>query len=102
MAAVNLLEVGTTECLGCTDELACNYAPLAAFDDCACQLVVGDFTGDQFVGIHDILMLLSQIQSCVPEDNCIADIDANGVVGIDDLLILLSSYGEGRWRFFRG
>jgi hypothetical protein len=90
-----LFEVGTTECLGCTDELACNYAPLAAFDDGACQLLVGDFTGDQFVGIDDILMLLSQFQSCVPEDNCVSDIDANGVVGIDDLLILLSSYGEG-------
>ena len=90
-----LFEVGTTECLGCTDELACNYAPLAVFDDGACQLVLGDFTGDQFVGIDDMLLLLSQFQSCVPEDNCVTDVDGNGVVGVDDLLIFLQAYGTG-------
>ena len=89
-----LFEVGTSECLGCTQSLACNYAPLAMFDDAGCDLVVADFNGDQFVAIDDMLMLLSEFGNCT-STTCIADIDGDSDVGVNDLLLLLSAFGTG-------
>ena len=89
-----LFEVGTSECLGCTQSLACNYAPLAMFDDAGCDLVVADFNGDQFVAIDDMLLLLSEFGNCT-STTCIADIDGDSDVGVNDLLLLLSAFGTG-------
>jgi len=43
-----------------------------------------------------LLILLSQYgSSCLPEDNCVSDIDNNGDVGASDLMYLLAYFGSG-------
>ena len=89
-----LFELGTSECLGCAQSLACNYEPLAMFDDESCELVVADFNGDQFVSIEDMLTLLSEFGNC-GSATCISDVDGDDDVGVNDLLVLLSAFGTG-------
>ena len=57
-----LFEVGTSECLGCTQSLVGNHAPLAMFEDESCDLKKPT-TGDQFVSIDDMLLLLSELET---------------------------------------
>ena len=53
-------------------------------DECEC---IGDFTGDDEVGIKDFLFLLGNWGT--PN----ADIDGDGDTGIEDFLILLGEWG---------
>lgn len=47
---------------------------------------------DGFVGISDILTLLSMWGACLGGD-CVADLNGDGIVDISDLLILVGSWG---------
>jgi hypothetical protein len=90
-----IIEAGTSGCLGCTNPSGCNYDEFALIENNTCVLVMGDVNDNQFVEVDDMLILLTQFNTCNPEDNCVADINLDGYVAITDLLILLSNYGSG-------
>lgn len=63
----------------------------------ASQAVVGDVTGDGFVGAADLdalLMLWGDAAASGPEADA-ADLDGSGAVGGGDLAILLANFGNG-------
>jgi hypothetical protein len=90
-----IIDSSTYNCVGCTDPYACNYNDAVYYDNQSCEYLIGDLDNDQFVGINDILILLSQYASCLPEDNCVADVDNDGFVALSDVLIMLSAYDTG-------
>ena len=90
-----IIEAESSGCLGCTNPSACNYDEFALIDNNTCVLVVGDLNDTQFVEVNDMLILLSQFNTCNPEDNCVADIDLDGYVSVNDLLLILSNFGTG-------
>ena len=90
-----IIEAVSSGCLGCTNPSACNYDEFAVIDNNTCVLVVGDLNDNQYVEVNDMLILLSQFNTCNPEDNCVADIDLDGYVSVNDLLLILSNFGTG-------
>jgi hypothetical protein len=76
--------------IGCTDENALNYDPLA-FVNYACEYLEGDLNQDGIVNIDDILDFLNQM-GCM-EDCGGADFNGDGIVNIWDLLMLLGFFG---------
>lgn len=81
-------------CLGCTDATACNYDPTATIDDgncefasCACP---GDFNGDGYRNVADILLLLGGF-GCV--EDCAVDMNGDDFVNSSDVLDFLSVFG---------
>ena len=54
---------------------------------------LGDFDGDDVVGITDFLALLGNWGPCPPAGACPWDLDGDGEVGITDFLILLAEWG---------
>lgn len=49
-----------------------------------------DLSGDDLLGIQDLLVLIGEWGACpMPPDTCAADLDQDGVVGVSDLLLLL-------------
>lgn len=89
-----LFSVGGTDCFGCTDFLACNYNPFAAFDDGSCIYgscdCPGDFNNSGGIDTADLLMLLADY-GC-PND-CLTDMDGNDMVTTNDLLAFLAVFG---------
>lgn len=67
---------------------ALNDALCAAIPEPAC---LGDFDGDGFVTVNDLLLLLAEF-GCL--QNCTTDLDGDGVVGTSDVLIFLSVFGS--------
>jgi hypothetical protein len=55
--------------------------------ECDC---VGDFDGDDIVGVTDLLQLIGVWGIC---DYCAEDLDGNGLVDVGDILSLISSWG---------
>ena len=49
--------------------------------------LLGDVNGDGFIGIDDLLLMLSQWGVC---NGCAGDLDGDNMVGVNDLLLLLS------------
>ena len=62
--ACMICEGDGTSCFGCTYPLAQNFNEAALLDDGSCTFEIepmcpGDFNGDSFVGIDDILAILA-------------------------------------------
>ena len=54
----------------------------------------GDVNGDGFVGILDLLEVISAWGECPePPEECPADLDGDGLVIVPDLLIVLANFG---------
>ncbi len=53
-----------------------------------------DLTGDDTVGVPDLLALLAAWGDCVAGEPCPADLTGDGSVGVPDLLLLLSQWGN--------
>ncbi len=49
----------------------------------------GDITGDDHVGVDDLLVIIAAWGSSDPD----ADLNEDGIVGVDDLLIVIANYG---------
>jgi len=58
-------------------------------DECECA----DVTGDESVGIADLLQVLEHWHDC-PADSCQSDLDGDGDVGLVDLLMVVSAWGD--------
>jgi hypothetical protein len=60
------------------------------------QALIGDLTGDGFVGIADLDLLLANWgQSATPYDWSRGEVTGDGVIGQDDLNAVLSHWGAG-------
>lgn len=51
----------------------------------------GDFNGDGFVDVSDLVSLLAAWGPCV---NCFEDIDGDGQVGVTELIVLLANWSN--------
>ncbi len=58
-----------------------------------CENLPGDFDGDGYVGVPDLLHLLSAWGRCAEPLDCDEDLDGDGGVGVPDLLLLLGNWG---------
>ena len=100
---------------GCTNSLACNYAPDATEDDGSCiypeegytcdgacindsngdgicdSFCQEDLNSDGYITIQDLLLILSEF-GCT--SSCENDINQDGYVAVDDLLLVLSEFGN--------
>jgi hypothetical protein len=86
-----LLRVSLCANLGCMDETAINFDPLAECAGPCIYDLTGDFNFDGLVDILDLNILLSTygcVEYC-PE----LDMDGNGVVGVSDLLLWIAQFG---------
>lgn len=79
-----LFDNGTCAYAGCTDPLALNHMPMATVEDGTCF-----YSGAQ-CGPGTVLDAFGQ---CIPDPNCVVDIDGDGQVGVTDILLLLGSFG---------
>ncbi len=52
-----------------------------------------DLTGNEVVGVSDLLILLGNWGACDDLYNCPGDLNGDGVVDVSDLLLLLSNWG---------
>ncbi|MGB1072921.1 MAG: hypothetical protein ACPGYZ_02395, partial [Flavobacteriales bacterium] len=77
---------GVCDGLGCLDEGACNYSPLAIQDDGSCQYGCAYCDDGTFWN--------SETQMCQPIPACLFDGNTDGIVGVADMLILLQLYGQ--------
>ncbi|MFT5981210.1 MAG: hypothetical protein ACI898_001989, partial [Flavobacteriales bacterium] len=81
-------------CVGCTNPAACNYDPTSTIDDGSCESTscncAGDFNGDGFRNVADILILLGDF-GCI--GSCAADMSGDGFVNSSDVLDFLSVFG---------
>ena len=87
-----ILEAGTNNCIGCNDELACNYTDQAYFNDNSCEYLEGDFNYNHIVDVTDLLFFLTEYGQCDPEQYCVSDLNDDGYVTSNDLLIILALY----------
>lgn len=78
---------------GCTDIASCTYNENATDDDESCLYFAdcGDFNGDGYTGIDDLLDLLSNFG--MYGENLAGDMNYDGVVDTMDLLIFLVVFG---------
>lgn len=80
---------------GCNDENACNYNPLATYDDGSCDFACYsycehvDLNEDNVINFQDLMFVINSIGS-----EGVADINNDGEVGISDLMIIFSFFGE--------
>ena len=84
----------TNEVPGCTNPEADNYNPNATDDDGSCTFAPdcpGDFDGNGFVGVNDVLIALGAF-GC--QGVCEADLDGDNIVGVNDILTMLSGFGQ--------
>jgi hypothetical protein len=51
---------------------------------------LGDLDNDAFIGVNDVLLLLSDF-GCT--NNCNSDLDDDGVVAVNDVLLMLGAFG---------
>ena len=51
---------------------------------------LGDLDNDAFIGVNDVLLLLSDF-GCT--NNCNSDLDNDGVVAVGDVLMMLGAFG---------
>ena len=68
--------------LGCTYTVACNYSAEADSDDGSCVFAEPGYNCEGEL-----------LEDYAGSNDCIADLDNDGVVGVNDLLALLSSFG---------
>jgi hypothetical protein len=52
---------------------------------------LGDLDNDAFIGVNDVLLLLSDF-GCTT--NCTSDLDDDGVVAVNDVLLMLGAFGN--------
>ena len=81
---------------GCTNPLACNFAPLATANDGSCVLAgcgtcPADLDGSGIVNVGDLLLFLGGFP-CTGD--CPGDLDGDGTTAVPDLLLFLSAFGE--------
>ena len=62
-----------------------------AFESSDCPACMGDFDGDNNIGVSDLQVLLANL-GC--QTNCMADLDDDGTVGAGDLLVWLTGFGS--------
>ncbi len=76
------------------DTSACNYDPLAEYDDGSCEYescaCTGDINGDGVITVADVLLVLSEF-GCL--SSCTADVDGDTYVNVADILLLLAAFG---------
>ncbi len=81
---------------GCGNELACNFNPLATYNDGSCDFSclasceLADTNHDNEVDVQDILSVLTSLGSSEGG----GDVNQDGGVGVTDLMIVISYFGE--------
>jgi uncharacterized protein (TIGR02145 family) len=92
--AHGVLNFSSQACTGCLNPESCNYSSTALASGEVCVELISDLDHDGEVGVSDILILLSEFQSCYGAAQCFADINNDNLVNVADLLIFLSEFGN--------
>ncbi len=79
---------------GCTDQSALNYDLSAMCDSSYCFYLLGDQNADGIINIEDLVPFLVAFGHSCGEDFCPGDINGDGFVNVIDLIDFLGIFGQ--------